>query len=121
MCDSLECSTKKLARRFVAPKLFPCENFFSLPEDLKRAHLSFLKTINRETSRRKKSKMFSEASGLVLLHQAYHPQRLHNGESSDCSINLSIKAGIGPADDASMARSITLSPDPHAECIRGHL
>jgi len=43
----LHCPTKNLTRRFVAPELFPLESFLSQQQDLKRADLFFLETINR--------------------------------------------------------------------------
>jgi hypothetical protein len=43
----LHCPTKNLTRRFVAPELFSRESFLSQQQDLKRADLFFLETLNR--------------------------------------------------------------------------
>jgi molybdopterin converting factor small subunit len=79
---ALHCSTKILPGGSL-PKVIPLRKLFlfiRLQEDLKRAHRFFLKTISRKTTIEKKSKMFREASGLLLPHEACHPRHLYNGE-----------------------------------------
>src|SRR5437868_14693422 len=62
--------------------------------------------------------MFHEASVVGLSKQKYRPIELDKGGSSEISIELSIKAGIGSTDGSPLSGGISVTQNPHAGRIR---